>query len=116
MAVTRNAPKVSYLHFADDTFLFGNATIHEVETILNITIMYGGVSGQQINFDKSAVVFSKATTQGIRQAISSHWGIPEVESHQKYLGLLCYGMLHLARQNSKRDPILNGELLGERQE
>ncbi|KAL3533063.1 hypothetical protein ACH5RR_006584 [Cinchona calisaya] len=52
---------------------------------------YWRASGQQINFDKSAFVFNRQTSQEMRQRIANCLGIPEVSSYQKYLHLLAIG-------------------------
>ena len=56
--MSRAAPKVSHLFFADDTLIFAKADMRNCEGILEILNKYGIASGQCINFDKSSILFS----------------------------------------------------------
>ncbi|KAK6163122.1 hypothetical protein DH2020_002963 [Rehmannia glutinosa] len=87
IAVNRNAPTISHLFFADDTLLFGHATVHEATTLQFAIGLYERASGQRINREKSGILFSPATPMGIQNRICSILNIPEVGGHGKYLGL-----------------------------
>lgn len=56
--VARRAPVVSHLFFADDSFLFFRTNQTEASTIKQILAIYGGASGQLVNFTKSFISFS----------------------------------------------------------
>ena len=73
--------------FADDTLLFGKVTLREAQHIESILQLYKSASGQEINLDKSAIVFSSNTSPEVRHRITSYLGIKEVMAHDKYLGL-----------------------------
>lgn len=60
--VARGAPNISHLFFADDCYLFLRATEVEADNLKRILVRYEAISGQQINFGKSTVVFSPNTT------------------------------------------------------
>ncbi|KAL3522535.1 hypothetical protein ACH5RR_015369 [Cinchona calisaya] len=45
------------------------------------------IVGQLVNLEKSTIVFSKSTNSEARDSISACLNIPEVQAHQKYLGL-----------------------------
>ncbi|XP_027086733.2 uncharacterized protein [Coffea arabica] len=71
----------------DDTLLFGKATLQEARHIQDILQLYKEASGQEINLEKSAVVFSSNTDFSTRQDITQFLNIKEVVAHEKYLGL-----------------------------
>lgn len=54
--VTRNAPSVSHLIFADDSFLFCKANLNEAREIRDILESYCQMSGQLVNYRKSAAL------------------------------------------------------------
>ena len=49
--------------------------------------MYGSCSGQQINWNKTTIFFSKLTSEEIRQHLKQALGVPEIKQYEKYLGL-----------------------------
>ncbi|GKV22985.1 hypothetical protein SLEP1_g32779 [Rubroshorea leprosula] len=49
----RGYPCLSHLFFANDSLLFGEASVQEATRLLEILKEYEGVSGQQINLDKA---------------------------------------------------------------
>lgn len=59
----RSSPSVSHLFFADDSFIFCRADMNSVAMINNILDIYSRCSGQIINFEKSAIFFSKNTME-----------------------------------------------------
>ena len=57
-----NAPRINHMFFADYSLIFmkvNEASARKLQSILSI---YEGASGQVINKDKSAVMFSKGTS------------------------------------------------------
>ena len=78
---------MSHLFFADDSLLFGQATIEECSKILEILNLYERSSGQKINKDKTAIHFSTNTAQEAQLAIQAFWGSQGVHNFDKYLGL-----------------------------
>lgn len=61
VTVTANAPKETHLFFADDSLLFGRVNSVESKILRRVLAKYGEASGQQINFEKSNVMFSSNT-------------------------------------------------------
>ena len=88
VTVSRHAPRVSYLLFADDSMLFIKASIRECDAILNILRVYKEPSRQYINVDKLALLFSSNTPMVIRSSIMDHLNIAKTLENDKYLGLL----------------------------
>lgn len=55
--VLTGSTSVSHLFFADDAFLFTNATIVQARNLLDILNMFSLTSGQTVNYQKSGVYF-----------------------------------------------------------
>lgn len=85
--VSRHAPSISTLCFADDTLLFCRATEAEAVVLKGILDKYALVSGQVINYEKSSMTFSKGTSQPRRNQIQATLGVETVTKHDKYLGM-----------------------------
>lgn len=73
--VARACPSISHLLFADDSLFFCKANKDECQTILKILKEYEGVSGQQINFDKSSIQFGHKIEEVERQELRDIFGI-----------------------------------------
>ncbi|KAK0585538.1 hypothetical protein LWI29_030060 [Acer saccharum] len=56
---SKMGPKITHLFFADDSLLFTKASVNECTNIKQILRIYSEASGQSVNFQKSAVRFSK---------------------------------------------------------
>ncbi|GKV27974.1 hypothetical protein SLEP1_g37084 [Rubroshorea leprosula] len=84
--ICRQAPKISHLLFADDSFLFLRATETEAKNLKAILQTYEEVSGQVINFQKSSITFSCSVRQGLRDSISCTLNMIEAEQPGRYLG------------------------------
>ncbi|XP_071933219.1 uncharacterized protein [Coffea arabica] len=95
ITINAQAPSISHLLFADDTFLFGRASLEETANFQQVIQLYERASGQCVNFDKSAITFSTNAAQDVRTAISQLLHMSIVELHEKYLGLpLVIDFLH----------------------
>lgn len=66
--ISRQAPAISHLMFADDTMIFCRANTREATSILNCLDTYEKWSGQSFNRGKSKVFFSKNTCRSIKAA------------------------------------------------
>jgi hypothetical protein len=62
-------PWVSHLFFANDSLLFGQATLSECRKIMDILGCYERCSGQKIKRDKTAIFFSHNTSNNSKQSI-----------------------------------------------
>ncbi|KAL0461293.1 UNVERIFIED_CONTAM: putative mitochondrial protein [Sesamum latifolium] len=87
ICISRGAPSISHLFFADDTLLCCHASTEALNCIQNILQVYGKASGQEINYQKSVIVFSKNTPEPVMSFISEGLGIRKADRHEKYLGL-----------------------------
>ncbi|KAL6175962.1 hypothetical protein ACLB2K_052600 [Fragaria x ananassa] len=58
LQVCDGAPVISHLLFADDSMLYSYASSSHGQVIRNILNVYEAASGQQVNLQKSSVVFS----------------------------------------------------------
>ncbi|GAA0177581.1 hypothetical protein LIER_42143 [Lithospermum erythrorhizon] len=78
---------LTHLMFADDTLLFGHATIQEAQVFKSILHTYEHWSGQLVSVQKSVIQFSPNVDEETREAISGILGMLEITSHGTYLGL-----------------------------
>ncbi|CAN0857964.1 Transposon TX1 uncharacterized 149 kDa protein [Linum grandiflorum] len=82
-----HCPIISHCLFADDTVIFGTATVSEVDCILSTITAYGRMTGQEVNINKSSLFFSANTPDDRRLAIKARANfVPDV-CHSKYLGV-----------------------------
>ncbi|KAL3534703.1 hypothetical protein ACH5RR_003164 [Cinchona calisaya] len=85
--MSRGGPVISHLLFVDDSFLFCKATKEEVLEIKRIIHKYEQVSGQQVNMEKSSIMFSRNTDEELKKEISDLLREVQVVSQGEYLGL-----------------------------
>ncbi|XP_026378777.1 uncharacterized protein LOC113273242 [Papaver somniferum] len=86
--ISRSAPKINHLLFADDCLLFCKANETQVHKLLDAITQFSQCSGQLINFSKSAVYFSSNTIPDDCQVISGTLQVRSLNiSDEKYLGL-----------------------------
>ncbi|XP_061993843.1 uncharacterized protein LOC133711764 [Rosa rugosa] len=71
----------------DDSLFFGSATERECTNVRRILDIYARASGQQINFEKSSVVFSRNVSCDIQTKLSVILEVQCRDEHDKYLGL-----------------------------
>ncbi len=87
LQTSRLGPWVSHLFFADDSLLFGKASLDESREFMEILQLYEASSGQQLNREKTAIFFSPNTSPATRKSIQDFWGSSGVQNFDKYLGL-----------------------------
>lgn len=94
IVVSRRAPKVSHLLFADDSYFFFNANVEEATAFMNIMNLYSKASGQVMNPDKSSIQFSpnvdiitRNRVEGILGVktgrVGNYLGLPSMEGRNK---------------------------------
>jgi hypothetical protein len=83
----RGGPRLTHLFFANDSLLFCQATLANCESISSILHQYELALGQQLNRAKTSIFFTKNTSQDLKLKIQEMFQVPEIKSHEKYLGL-----------------------------
>ncbi|CAN1783042.1 hypothetical protein LINPERHAP1_LOCUS16137 [Linum perenne] len=73
--------------FADDTVLFGSATISEAKNIMLVLNRYCQVSGQAINVLKSSILFSTNTPDLLKNTIAFEFGVNVSYPIGNYIGV-----------------------------
>jgi hypothetical protein len=85
--ICRGTPSISHLLFVDDNFLFCKASVLEVTNLKHVLDTYEAASGQALNYQKSAIAYSRNTEANCRSLINNLLGVIESTGHGKYLGL-----------------------------
>lgn len=85
--VCPNAPSVSHLLFADDSLILFRANKDDAQELQGILQLYEECSGQMINKDKSAIMFSANTIDDMKGEVMQTLGIPKEMMNERYLGL-----------------------------
>lgn len=87
ICVARGSPLINHLLFADDTMFFCNSSAPSVAALLKILRLYEKLSGQCINFSKSAITFSAKTPPEAKARVKATLSIEAEGGLGKYLGL-----------------------------
>lgn len=87
VAVSKGAPSVSHLLFADDSIIFFRASMLECDKVLKVLEDYERDSGQKLNKEKISLYFSKNTDKEVQEQVKQKFGAKIVRHHEKYLGL-----------------------------
>lgn len=67
--------------------LFGIMTDDNIAAVSTILSNYSSWSGQQVNYDKSAVLFSKGISPDRQHQVISALGVKKIEINDKYCGV-----------------------------
>lgn len=76
----------AFVFFVDDSFIFCKACSEEIREIKDILEDYCNMSEQMINFNKSAICFSKGTIANICNRLARMLGVRMVVKNEKYRG------------------------------
>ncbi|CAN1340570.1 hypothetical protein LINPERPRIM_LOCUS38890, partial [Linum perenne] len=85
--LNQRCPILHHILFADDTVLFGKASVEEANKIKRVLELYCLLSGQAVNESKSAIIFSCNTPELRKREVSEVFGVNEERGMGKYLGL-----------------------------
>uniref|UniRef100_A0A803P924 Reverse transcriptase domain-containing protein n=1 Tax=Cannabis sativa TaxID=3483 RepID=A0A803P924_CANSA len=85
--VARSAPTISHLLFADDSYIYCQASEDEVNHVLSLLQLFEAALGQKVNLHKSSAFFNSNTTTVTRDRIFSMMRIQEVGVDSMYQGL-----------------------------
>lgn len=84
--ICRNAASIPFLTFAEDTMIFAKANKKTCAIIKNTIQEYCNMSGQMVNFNKSAYQCSKNINRSTREQFQSILEMIPVTTLDKYLG------------------------------
>jgi hypothetical protein len=91
MRAGRNGPAISHLIFADDLLLFGQAVEENMNAVMEVLNRFCSMSGQQVNYDKSSIFFSRNVPNVRRAILTSQSRLQETHHLGKYLGVPALG-------------------------
>lgn len=86
-ALCKNGAWITHLFFANDSVLFCQTRMEDLQVIQHILYKYEQASGQQINRTKTTLFFSKAIVEEKKREILNFLGVSEIKEYEKYLGL-----------------------------
>lgn len=81
-----SAPSISHMLFADDAYIFCQASVDSAECVLQILNSFEKVSGQQININKSSIFFSNNTCNPLKEELCHKLKFHEASAHSTYRG------------------------------
>ncbi|XP_050104724.1 uncharacterized protein LOC126584364 [Malus sylvestris] len=87
LRVSANGTPISHLFFADDSVLFGHASVEEARGMVEVLRTYARGSGQAVNLSKSSIFFGSKTSNRVRKKIGQTMGIQCKSGFGRYLGL-----------------------------
>ncbi|XP_060211956.1 uncharacterized protein LOC132639530 [Lycium barbarum] len=87
LRLIRGGPTVNHIFFADDSFIFCNANAQNAAKISEILRTFEECLGQRVNFAKSAIFFSKNTSELEKDEIIVELGRLQRNNLGSYLGL-----------------------------
>ncbi|XP_026410582.1 uncharacterized protein LOC113305796 [Papaver somniferum] len=83
----KHCPSISHLFYADDCLIFIKARIRDARNLTSIIDQFSKFSGQAVNFEKSALAFSKKVPNNVKNEISNILRIRRMSLNEKYLGV-----------------------------
>ena len=83
----RRGPNISHLSFADGMLLFAEATMEQMDTILECLNYFCAILGQKVSAAKTKLYFSEGVSPTLAKSISHHSGFSITTDFGKYLGV-----------------------------
>ena len=87
ITISRGAPPISHLLFADDVIIFAKAEMGEVCELMKILNLFTGATGQKVNVLKSGLIFGKKVLPYMKNQISQVMNMQAWNDPGRYLGL-----------------------------
>ena len=87
LKIARGSSPISHLLFADDSLFFCKADVSQCAELMKIINTYGCSSGQQLNVDKSSILFDNKVPPEVKLEIKQTLGIVKEGGMGVYLGL-----------------------------
>jgi hypothetical protein len=87
LQISRRVPSMSHLLFTDDTLLFMEANIEQVEIIRVVLNKYEKGIGQLINPSKCLVMFGYGCQDANKDSVKFVLGVHSTVQEEKYIGL-----------------------------
>ncbi|KAL0346378.1 UNVERIFIED_CONTAM: putative mitochondrial protein, partial [Sesamum calycinum] len=87
VSICRASPSISHLLFTDDTLIFCRASTKSTRAVLDVLEVYRWVSGQEINFSKSSVAFSRNMGEDVSSYVVKALTVRRENKMELYLGL-----------------------------
>ena len=87
VVASARGPRISHLFFADDSLVFGRATVSDATEIQRILKVYELSLGQQLNCTKTSLYFSPNTDAGTKERVKSMFSAQVIKPHESCLGL-----------------------------
>ena len=84
---SKGGPPITHLCFADDLFIFAEASMEQVEVIKNCLDLFAASSGQKISREKTRIYFSKNVHHSRSLEIANDFGFSLTGDLGKYLGV-----------------------------
>lgn len=92
ICIARGSPRITHLFFADDSLIFFKANRDNCSNIKKGLQDYEIASGQQVNFDKSTIAFSKCTPRDNILFIKTCLNLSVCQGHDLYLDLPTFSL------------------------
>lgn len=64
-----HGPRISHLMFANDLFLFGEATENQLFCVMETLQKFFSLSWQEVSEEKSSILFSRNVTRSLRNKL-----------------------------------------------
>lgn len=85
--LAQRGPKLTHLFFADDSFLFGQATMENMYQLVDILNTYSKPSGQRINITKFGLIRGQYMDNRLKVQLADVLQMQLWNDPGKYLGL-----------------------------